>query len=87
MESGSTACTTTTAHDSASGCGWSLKKSKRDAAQQRRVQAAQSLKLRSLLEVQDIQQRRQVSPPAPSCFYASCKRILSFIKPSSLFRP
>lgn len=60
MESGSAACTTTTTtHDSASGCGWPLKKSKRDAAQQRRVQAARSLKLRGLLEVQ---QRRQVSP-------------------------
>lgn len=60
MESGSSACTTTTTHDSASGCsGWSLKKSKRDAAHQRRVQAARSLKLRARLEVQQQQQQVQ----------------------------
>lgn len=66
MESGSSACTTnTTVHDSAASgsSGWSLKKSKRDAALQRRVQAARSLKLRGRLEVQD-----QVFPLAPSCF-------------------
>lgn len=63
MESGSSACTTnTTVHDSAASgsSGWSLKKSKRDAALQRRVQAARSLKLRGRLD--------QVFPLAPSCF-------------------
>lgn len=50
MESASTACTT---HDTASGCGWTLKKLKH-----RKVHAARSLKLRGGQEEQDRYPRR-----------------------------
>lgn len=70
MESASTACTT---HDTASGCGWTLKKLKH-----RKVHAARSLKLRGGQEEQDRYPRRLVPPQALSLSLLSLSLSLLF---------